>query len=235
MKTKWILILSLANCMPRNSISLTWQVFGCISLGEGIWQQLLFFQRLESLRLKFFLFCLGFFFLFSIDIVYSHPLWTLSSCFRDDVLRRDRTHLSGEINTTHVFFSSSIALCSSSNVSDDWISPVFSWWSHISKRWIPRALSSLHEAKQWGFIETLFGLFLLCKQCEISPVFFCCNIDFSTGFVCIYVYIYPTMQLFNISHCYIAFKHSHAQFIKALKSSNVCYSLDHCFPITPQA
>lgn len=135
-------------------------------VGRGNMATAAFFRDLRAWDWSFF-----FFLSFSIVIVDSHPLRTLSSCFRDDVVTffcEGTAHTSTENKHYSCFLFSvilnPISLCSSLNVSDAGISPVFphserglvlslhslSWWSHISKRWIHGASSSLHEATCGG-------------------------------------------------------------------------------------
>lgn len=165
--------MSLAYCMPwNNSISLTWQMFGYISWGEGIWQQLLSSETLEPETEVF---------SFSIVIVDSHPLWTLSSCFRDDVVMfcEGTAHTSME-NKHYSFFFFSQLYFTPYHCVHPWMfltlvlvlfflsmkgsllslhSP--KWWSHISKRWIYGASSSLH----WCFTVRLCFVQLVKVDC----------------------------------------------------------------------
>lgn len=82
-KTKWITLrwFQLFGLSWNNSISLTWQTFGCIFMGRGNMATAAFFRDLKSLRLKFFKFHLP-----SSLLILSHPLWTLTCRFRDDVV-----------------------------------------------------------------------------------------------------------------------------------------------------
>lgn len=98
--------MSLANWMPwNNSISLTWQMFGCISWGEGIWQQLLSSETWEPETEVIILF----FFHFPSSLLIPIPSepsvlasGMMSSCFF--VAKGPHTP-QWRINTIHVFFS----------------------------------------------------------------------------------------------------------------------------------
>lgn len=118
-------LMSLADRMPwNNSISLTWQMFGYISWGEGIWQQLLSSETWEPETEVF---------SFSI-VINSHPPWTLSSRFRDDVV----------MFFCFVFFREGTAHTSTEN-------------KHYSCFSFPGSMNSYHRAHLWMCLMLVFA------------------------------------------------------------------------------
>lgn len=155
--------------MPwNNNISLTWQMFGYISWGEGIWQQLLFSETLEPETEVFhFPSSLLFPILFEPAVLVSGMM---SSCFAKGPHTPQRI-----INTIHVFVSQQyffflvllhiivfifecvwiwyLSFFPLNKRVKSVFTPTHSLtrWSHISKRWIHGVLSSLHLAACGGF------------------------------------------------------------------------------------
>lgn len=199
--------LSLACCMPwNNSISLTWHMFGYISGGGGQeggenMATAAFFRDLRAWG--WILFILLLIFPSSLSIL----LWTLTSCFRDDVvtpLQRGPHTPQWRINTIHVFFPRWCVTSSAPyHCAHPWmcltlvLSPVFPsrWKGRISLLHSTGEATSASDDEvtaprllyiiflfftEWlCFLQLLsFRLFSVNVKSHSTRAFLCCNIDF---------------------------------------------------------
>lgn len=192
--------LSLASRMPwNNSISLTWQIVGYISWGEGIWQKLLSSETWEPETEVFVFLFSTFHHRFPILLEPSRRVsGMMSSCSAKGPRTPQR-----RINTIHVSFTSApyhcvhLRMCLMLvSVRHLFLTPQrgrlrfchsLKQWSHISEQSVHGTLRR-HAHRVAGVCSGVFGFFLFyckivllqacqvlivsCKQCESSPMYF---------------------------------------------------------------